>query len=142
MKSDFPDEHEKTTQHQFDSFCKKVVNFEKKDYFKEISRKSQKEIPFSALSPDELEQLYSFDEYSINSSLFEVIGYDIAIKNDLLAEAIKQLPSKDKDILLMYYFLEMNDNEISKETNVARRTIAYHRKKALDAIKDFFLKRG
>lgn len=137
MKSDFYEGHEKSTQHKFDSFCKKVINFEKKNYYDGISRKYQKEIPFSELSSDELEQLYSLDEYSIDSTLFEVMGCDISIKSDLLAEAIKQLPQKNKDILLMYYFLEMNDNEISKETNVTRRTVGYHRKKALDAIKKF-----
>ena len=45
----------------------------------------------------------------------------ILIENDLLADALNALPQDNRDILLMYWFLEMADREIAERMNLARR---------------------
>lgn len=43
---------------------------------------------------------------------------------NLLAEAIAQLPEDKRDVILLSYFLDMNDREISERLNVVCQTIS------------------
>ncbi|WP_442346039.1 sigma factor-like helix-turn-helix DNA-binding protein [Gemmiger formicilis] len=39
-------------------------------------------------------------------------GFDVLVKNELLAEALNALPERKRDIILLSYFLDMSDAEI------------------------------
>ena len=82
----------------------------------------------STLAQAELAQLYTLDEYESDYYRFEVSGYDVLVKNELLGEALQALPEKKRDIILLSYFLEMSDEEIGELLNVVRSTIFRHRK--------------
>ncbi len=60
----------------------------------------------------------------------------ILIENDLLADALNALPQDNRDILLMYWFLEMADREIAERMNLARRTINNRRLKSYRLLKE------
>lgn len=45
--------------------------------------------------------------------IFDVVGKPIVVTGDLLAEAIAKLPEDKRNIILLTYFLGMNDVEIS-----------------------------
>ena len=60
----------------------------------------------------------------------------ILIENDLLADALNALPQDSRDILLMYWFLEMADREIAERMNLARRTINNRRLKSYRLLKE------
>ena len=55
---------------------------------------------------------------------------------DLLADALNALPQDNRDILLMYWFLEMADREIAERMNLARRTINNRRLKSYRLLKE------
>ena len=59
-----------------------------------------------------------------------------AYENDLLADALNALPQDNRDILLMYWFLEMADREIAERMNLARRTINNRRLKSYRLLKE------
>ena len=84
------------------------------------------------MSEADLLQLYTLDEYESDYYRFEVSGYDVLVKNELLGEA---LPEKKRDIILLSYFLDMSDEEIGGLLNVVRSTIFRHRNTALEKIK-------
>ncbi len=126
----------KTIRHQFDSFCKKVLREQCRDCIREAQRRLQYEISFSDLSPQELDQLYVMDEYSIDSHYFSVMGYEVAVKNDLVSTALAALPEKKRDIILLAYFLDMSDKEIGETLNMVRRTVQYHRTSSLKQLKE------
>ena len=48
-------------------------------------------------------------------------GFDVLVKNELLAEALNALPERKRDIILLSYFLDMSDAEIGELLNVVAR---------------------
>lgn len=83
----------------------------------------------SELSEKTLSQLYTIDEYDMENDCFQVLGYDITVKDDLIAEALQALTEKKRNVILLSYFMDMNDTEIAKEMNLVCSTIYEHRKK-------------
>ena len=106
-----PDRHYEHKQHAFDSFCKKVLKCEAYNGYREISRRQSREVAFSELPEDSMEQLASY-------------------------EALNALPQDGRDILLMYFFLDMADREIAERMNMARRTVNARRQKAYRLLKE------
>ena len=60
-----PNSHEQSKRHTFDSFCKKVLKHEARDYYDELKRQRDREVSFSDLSEKELAQLYTEDKYFV-----------------------------------------------------------------------------
>ena len=112
----------KTIQHQYDALAKKVLKGEARSYYRELSKRAALEVNFSEMSEAELSQLYTLDEYESDYYRFEVSGYDVLVKNELLGEALQALPEKKRDIILLSYFLDMSDEEIGGLLNVVRST--------------------
>lgn len=125
----------KTVRHQFDSLCRKVLREESRNIDKQLARRAEKEISFSGLSEQELGQLYTMDDYPSDSTYFDVLDYRIAIKDDRLAEALADLPGEKRDILLLSYFLDMNDREIAEALNMVQRTVQRRRTSSIQEIK-------
>ena len=63
------------------------------------------------------------------------MGFEIAVADELLAEALKTLPQDRLEIILLSYFLEMSDPEIAAHLNLIRRTVSHRRKNALRKLK-------
>lgn len=125
----------KTVRHQFDSFCRKVLREEARDYLRELARRAAHEVPFSELSEEQMERLYALDEYPSEVIHFDVQGYDIAIGNEKLADALASLPDDKRDIVLLAYFLDMSDQEIADKLNLVRSTVQYRRASSLKEMK-------
>lgn len=127
--------NEKTTQHNFDSFCKKVLKNEARDYFKHLKSRRKYEVSLDDLSPSELERLSVLPHYNCSDTVFEVLGLVIDVSDLDLVEALKKLPSDKRDIILLYYFLEMNDQEIANHLDLLRQTVQYRRSITLKMLK-------
>lgn len=97
---------------------------------------NSKQVSFTELMPEQLAQICSCDEYSSDYSRFKVLEYDIAVKDELLAEALQELPERKRDIILLSYFLDYNDVEIAELLNLVRRTVNDQRNKALKDLKN------
>ena len=65
-----------------------------------------------------------------------MLGAVILIEDDRLAEALNALPQNNRDIFLMYWFLDMADREIAEYMNMARRTVNTRRQKAYRLLKE------
>ena len=59
----------------------------------------------------------------------------IEVKDELIGEALKSLPEKKRNVILLSFFLDMTDTEIAKYMNLVRSTIHYHRTSSLIALK-------
>ena len=103
----------KTVRHQFDSFCRKVLREEARDYERHIAWRSNHEVSLSELSEEQERQMYVLDEYPSEQTHFHVQGYDVAIENEDLANALTVLPDDKRDIVLLAFFLDMTDQEIA-----------------------------
>lgn len=122
---------------QFDSFCKKVLKYEARNYHKGTIRQLKYEISFSELSQQEMNQLYTMDEYNYYEYIFNVLGYSIEVKDELIVEALKILPEQKRDIILLSYFLDMTDKEIGEQLNLVRRTVQYQRTSSLKQLRKY-----
>ena len=58
-----PRSHEEHIRHTFDAFCKKVLRNEARDYLDELARRRSREISFSELPVEVMEQLSVCDDY-------------------------------------------------------------------------------
>lgn len=134
MKPNSLEEHK---EHTFDSFCKKILKHEARDYYKNMQYRREHEISLSELSEEALEQFAVWDKYFEDTYLFEVMGFEVAVTDELLAEALKTLPQDRQEIILLSYFLGMTDPEIAEQMNLVRRTVAYRRTSSLQALKKF-----
>ena len=63
------------------------------------------------------------------------MGFEVAVTDELLAEALKTLPQDRLEIVLLSYFLEMSYPEIAAHLNLIRRTVSHRRKNALRKLK-------
>ena len=132
-----PNSHEQSKRHTFDSFCKKILKHEARDYYDELQRQRRKEKTFSDLSAKEMEQLYTVDKYFVTEQIFNVLGLDVIVTDDVIAGALQSLPEHKRDIILLSYFLELSDREIGDNLNMLRSTVQYQRTKTLQQIKNF-----
>ena len=121
--------------HQFDSFCRKVLREEARDYERHIAWRSDHEVSLSELSEEQERQMYVLDEYPSEQTHFHVRGYDVAIENEDLANALTVLPDDKRDIVLLAYFLDMTDQEIADKLDMVRRTVQYKRAQSLKELK-------
>ena len=131
-----PDRHYEHKQHAFDSFCKKVLKCEAYNGYREISRRKKQEVLFSELPEEAMEQLAVYDRYPWEYTAFPVGRDVILIEDDRLAEALNALPQENREIFLMYWFLDMADREIAERMHMARRTVNTRRLKAHRLLKE------
>jgi len=123
-------------QHQFDAFCKKVLRNAARDIYRQLARQAEREISLSEFPDNGASIAVVMDEYFQEEQAFEALGFNIAIKSELLAEALRLLPERQRDIVMGYYFLGMSDRAIGEESNTRRSTVGYQRNIALKKLKE------
>ena len=64
-----------------------------------------------------------------------ICGIDIRVLDDELAEALKKLPERKRNTLLMYYFLEMTESEIANLQKITQSGVFRNRHHALETMK-------
>lgn len=132
-----PQSHEEHIRHTFDSFCKKILKYKARDYYSKMKRRGEHEVSFSELSEQDLAKLSVTDDYFKDVYSFSVLGHDITVSDEQIAEALNALPADRRDIILLSYFLDMTDKEIAERLNLVRRTVAYRRTSSLQELKKF-----
>ena len=76
-------------------------------------RKQLREVIFSELTPQEENQLYTYDEYFVNDEAeksFFVAGKEITAK--MLAEALRSLLEEKRETILLYYFFDIDRKSV------------------------------
>ena len=96
-----PHSHEEHIQHTFDAFCKKVLRNEARDYLDELARKRNREIIFSDLPVEVMEQLSTCDIYFVEKQSFGVLDYRVH---------------------MIYFFYPMKGGFISMSTAINQKT--------------------
>ncbi len=126
-----PDPNETERQQAFDCFCKKVLKNEAANGHREINYRASMEVSMSDLPEEALEQIAVYDKFPWDFNEFRVGNDIVLIESDRLSEALEAIPEKDRNILLMYFFLDMADREIADRIGIARRTVNDRRQSAI-----------
>jgi len=116
-----PSSFQTTIENQFDYICKRAMEDERKNYMLYLSRIAKREVSFS----------------DVDFQIFTLNGLSVGVENDLLSEALRELPDKKREILLLFYFMDMSDSEIADLLKLNRSTVYRHRTSGLALIKKF-----
>lgn len=133
---------EETVRHQFDRKCKLALKGELVDYTRHIDYLSKHEVILSELTERELEKLFVIDEYDGEYFDFQALGYDIQLKDMLLAEALNELTERKREVIMLSYFQGLSDADIARKLNLDRSTVNEHRKRSLELLKQMMEERS
>lgn len=122
---------ESHVQHTFDSYCRTVVRNEARNIKKKHNRLKERQISIDYLSQAEKDTLYYHDRNINNSEKFYTDGIEIIVQDTQLSEAISQLPKELKRIILLFYFVGLNDREIGEKFNTSAGCLWSRRKRAI-----------
>jgi DNA-directed RNA polymerase specialized sigma subunit, sigma24 homolog len=125
-------------QKKFDAYCKIVIKNAARNIIKKKRYISENEITLSSFDTVSFHE----DTYFNNENCFDVYGTTIAVSKDIVAEVLLSLSDIDCKIVLMYYYMNMTDGQISERTSIPLSTVHYRRHKALDEMKIYLEKAG
>ena len=69
-------------------------------------------------------------------------GLPVVVTGDLLADALAKLPEGKRNVILLSYFLDLNDREIGEKLNLLRQTVSKRRLTTLKELHDYLMKEG
>lgn len=101
-----PSSFQTTIENQFDYICKRAMEDERKNYMLYLSRIAKREVSFSDVGDYLVSQFATTDNYSTDFQIFTLNGLSVGVENDLLSEALRELPDKKREILLLFYLWE------------------------------------
>lgn len=126
---------ELTIRHQFDRICQVALEGEAVNYYKHMDYRRKHEVCLSELSEKELNSFFTMDIYEIEKYQFRVLNYDVEVKDSLIAEALKALTEKKRNVILLSYFMGMSNAKTAREMSLVRSTIHEQRPRSLEILK-------
>lgn len=119
--------YERFNELTFEAYCKAAID---KTVLKERMKKAERnrwEQSFSTLTDAALYSISrktsELETIGMQPRIFSVCGARIAIYDQKLGQALLFLLPKDREIMLLYYFEDMNDDEVAKCLNMSRATV-------------------
>ena len=128
-------ERQEGVQRQFDSFCKKVLAYEKKTWLYRRAQLMKREVPLSELTEQQTAHLCTEDVYPSEHFHFEAQGHDVLIDDVHLAAILEEMSEQNRTPLLLSCGVEMKDTEIARELNIPRSTVSYRRNVSVSALR-------
>lgn len=122
---------------KFDSFCKTVLKNRARDWYRKKDRQQKREVLFSDVPPRVHIEPSCFDFITcIECQVFHALGRTVMIENDLLADALRMLSSRKRQIILLSYFFGWTDQKIGMRFHTARSTIQAARIRTLQEMRE------
>lgn len=120
---------------QFNSLMMIVIKRKIKHYKERLAKHSKYEVLYCEVSETEQVKQGIVDTYSYNKVWFEVLHFSVCVSDEKLATALNMLTKKQCNTILLYYFQDMNDREISELYHVSRSAISNRRNRGLRKLK-------
>lgn len=125
---------------QFDTLVKRVIDTTVKDYDRHMKLLSDHEKSFCELPEIKVNSFAIQDDYEMDVTVFDVYGMEARVSGDELCKALKRLPEKKRNNLLMFYFLDMSDTEIAELQKISRAGAFKNRQNALNKMRELLQK--
>ena len=88
------------------------------------------------MSPSDISKRASVtDTYRLYSRPYQVRDYVIRVYDPNIGEVLQYLTPQRREVILLYYFLDLNDVEIGKLLHIDNTTAKYRRRSALKQLK-------
>lgn len=117
---------------RFDSYIKKCCRNEARNIHKKNKLLFKKEVLVSDF--ESIKNMVAIPE--IETSDFTIKGNDVFIENISLLAELEKIDSQEREIILLKYFMEFSDEEISKELNIGRRTVCDKRNRIINKLRN------
>ena len=130
------DAYKRQIERQFHNFCVTVLKHEASDIYDEYAKQKKEEIFLEDMTGKELLELSVFDELE-SPTVFAVGEEFVWIQNEELADALKHLTDRKRELILLYFFLNKTDREIAFLYDMVRQTVTYQRKSILKQLKQY-----
>lgn len=128
---DFREYHEAA----FDAFCKKVIKTVTADYYRMEKRQRQLAyIEGIQLMSSQTSLCYE-DQYGLYCRTYYVHDITVDIHNEEIGEAIQYIMPNKRAVLLLSFFKNYSDSEISRELKISCTTVSRRKKKALEELR-------
>lgn len=118
---------------KFDSFVKKCCKNELRDIEKYRKRIWKNELSFSDIIELRITDVHT----DLDVADFVVDGHEIRINSEKLVIALGRLSPRERELILLIYFIGYKPREVSDNYNVRERTVFNWRNKILEKLKEF-----
>lgn len=76
----------------------------------------------------------NYDSYFFEFSIFQVWNFSIKVSDEKLGTALRNISEKQRNYILLYYFQDMRDREISELYHVSRSSVNCTRNRGLQKL--------
>jgi len=125
----------------FEAYIKSAID---KSILKERLKKTERcqlEQSYSALTDTKLYELSKEDaeisHVERNCQMFQVRGINVSVYSEKLGQALSYLMPRDREIILLYFFVGANTKAIAHALNIDPTTVQRHRKAAIRKLRDY-----
>lgn len=129
------EEFQRYQEQTFDSYVKRLIKNESIDARRELARQADREVSLSSLPYDDLPAVSHEDRYRLERLGVHSKAGTIEVFDRLLGQAIMSLAPKWRDVIVMYYFLDMSDEKIGGVLQLTTGAIRHRRVVALERLK-------
>lgn len=122
-------------ENRFYKYCVKTLWNESRYIHRENKRRSDKESLFSELDEYMVNNFTSYDDYNLLYNQLEVAEFVLHIENDVLYEALKELPDDKRNIIVFSVGLGMTDRAIGEKLHIPTRNVCYQKHAILNKLR-------
>lgn len=123
----------------FEAYCKTSIDHAILKGRMEQAKRAALEVPLSTLTDTDLYRLYAKSQdlpISISEQVtFTVRGISIPVHDLQLGKALSFLTPKLRDVVLLYYFMDMSDPQIANLLHISKSAVQRRRTAALERLK-------
>lgn len=124
----------------FDCYCKRILKNCFIDYVRERKTYNNYNVSIESLSEREKLKLSYIPVFEIESKKYVVFNETIIIYNHSLVKALDELDEESLSVILLYYFLNLTDEEIAFILDLSRKTVNRKRNKLLKILRFNFVR--
>lgn len=123
----------------FERFCKTSIQRAIRKGRQEKGRRAERERPLSELTDADLYKLHHVDTTAEEALGERIIVQTRRVKavvsDSALGQALMMLAPQKREILILSYFLDLNDAEIGRKLGMSKSTVQWRRTAALEQLK-------
>lgn len=128
-------EFQRYQEETFDSYAKRLIRNESRNAKKELARQAEREISLSSLPDSGLLSAAHEDRYLLEKVDVHIQVGEVKIFDWQLGQALMSLAPKWRDVIVMYYFLDMTDDRIGGVLHLTTGAIRHRRQAAIEHLK-------
>ena len=129
-------EYEVGVAHRFAAFCKKTMKLSAYKWYAKRKKHEESEVSLSLVTEEYEMDFTDPTDYFKTAKTFVVQGMKAQLFDADLAEAVKHLQPDLRDVILLYYILGYNNEEVAIICKCTERTIIRRKEKALDRLRE------